>query len=227
MKRVLVTRQQNQSEEFISLLKDAGFAAFSLPLIKTIPTNEKIPNNEYDIVVLTSPIAVSVFAPNFGRVKIHRLVAVGAKTAKKIEECGIKADDIPDEFSAEGLQRLFDKGDVLPGAEKRAGDLEGYFNSRGAKTDKISTYETVPLIYEKGFVDKFLAENSIDIVTLTSPSTAESFLMQSANHGNVKLVSIGRTTWKYLKERQHESVYPEVMTIEGMTELISNLYKGV
>ena len=149
-----------------------------------------------------------------------------------MEEYGVSADAIPDEFSAEGLVRLFDKIDVkglkvlLPGAEKRAGDLLGYFTERGAYVDKISTYTTQAITYPEGYISNFLAENKIDIITLTAPSTAESLLNQVSSLDGIKLVSIGKSTWQYLKNKGYESVYPEVQTTEGMTELMSSLYKG-
>ncbi len=233
MRQVLVTRQKSQSTELVRLLEKEGFQVFSLPLIETSPTGAEIPASEYDVAVFTSPVAVSSFAPNFGKVKFRYTVAVGTKTAKKLGEYGITPDGIPDEFSAEGLIRMFSEIDVKgmtvlsPGAEKRAGDLCGYLAERGAIVDKISTYKTSPVIYEKGFVDKYLKDNGIDIITLTAPSAAESLLSQTENLKSVTLVSIGKTTWQYLKERGHDSVYPQVQTIEGMTELIANLYKGV
>lgn len=233
MRQVLVTRQKSQSAELVRLLEKEGFQVFSLPLIETVPTGAPIPDKDYDVAVFTSPVSVETFAQHFGRVKFRYTVAVGTKTAKKLQEYGITPDGVPDEFSAEGLIRMFSEIEVKgmkvlsPGAEKRAGDLCGYLEERGAEVDKISTYKTSPVIYEKGYIDRYIKENGIDIITLTAPSAAESLLAQTENLNEVTLVSIGKTTWQYLRERGHESVYPQVQTIEGMTELTANLYKGV
>lgn len=233
MKRILVTRQTAQAGELVKLLETKGFEVFRLPLIQTAPTGAEIAAGLYDYAVFTSPVAVEMFMPYAGKVSFKKVIAVGAKTALRLKEKGIETDAVPDEFSAEGLIKMFDGIDVkglkflMPGAEKRAGNFHGYLLERGADVELVSTYKTSPLIYEKGYVDLFLRDNGIDIITLTAPSAAESLLSQTESLKGVALVSIGKTTWKYLHDKGHESVYPEVMTIEGMTELIVNLYQGV
>ena len=174
-----------------------------------------------------------MFMPHADKVSFKKVIAVGTKTAQRLKEKGIETDFIPDVFSAEGMTAMFKDVDVkglkflMPGAEKRAGNFHGFLKENGAEVELVSTYKTSPLIYEKGYVDKYLKENKIDIITLTAPSAAESLLAQTENLESVDLVSIGKTTWSYLKDKGYDSVYPEVMTIEGMTELILKTYQGV
>jgi uroporphyrinogen-III synthase len=233
MRQVLVTRTKLQSEEMVEILRSRGFEVFCLPLIETVSSDTEIPETEYDIIVFTSPNSVEYFERYKSSVTFRWAVAVGAKTAAKLTESGIECDGMPEDFSSEGLVNYFSEIDVkdrkilLPGPEKRAGSLYEYLTGRGAKADKVVTYRTVPVQYEKGYVDKYIADKGIDIITLTAPSAAASLLSQTENLRGVTLVSIGRTTWKYLKDRGHESVYPQVQTIEGMAELMENLFKGV
>jgi uroporphyrinogen-III synthase len=233
MRRVLVTRQTTQAGELVTLLETKGFEVFSLPLIHTTATDKEITAGVYDYAVFTSPVAVEMFMPHADKVSFKKVISVGTKTAARLKEKGIETDFIPEIFSAEGMIKMFEDVDVnglkflMPGAEKRAGNFHGYLISKGAEVELVSTYKTSPMIYDKGFVDSYLRENKIEIITLTAPSAAESLLAQTTSLEGIALVSIGKTTWSYLKEKGHDSIYPEVMTIEGMTELIVKTYKGV
>ncbi|WP_022851044.1 uroporphyrinogen-III synthase [Limisalsivibrio acetivorans] len=229
---VLVTRQEKQSGEMMEMLKGIGCEPFLLPLIETVSVKADIPDLEFDVVVFTSTNAVDSFVPYFRSTKYKWVVAVGIKTKEVLENLDIPCDGMPSEFSSEGLKRYFDEIDVkgkrflLPGPRKRMGNFIEYLEERGAEVHNVVTYETLHKIYPDGFVDNCLKDNDIDIITLTSPSCAQSLLKQTEDLGGYRVVCVGKTTGEYLENRGVKAYWPDRYTVRDMVELIAEMNKG-
>lgn len=224
---VLVTREEEKYQVLAEKLETFGLTPFSLPMIECAAVPAII-SGEYDYGVFTSINAVKFFKPYISRVLIDKIVAVGPATAKALLELEIKADIMPDTFSAEGMKEIFadvdveDKKFLFAGAKTRAGDFHEYLKSRGAKVSMVTTYQTKPVSYPEGHIDKFLTENEIDIITFASPSAARA-LLKNVNELKQQIVCIGKTTADEVRHLGFDSRYPDDFTLDWMVKLITEL----
>lgn len=223
---VLITREEDKAEKFANMLRLSGHTPFLLSMIKCVPEKADI-QGAYDFGIFTSLNAVTYFQPYKNMCKFGKIAAVGTATAKALEDSGMSVDLIPDEFSAEGLKRLFSGIDVankkflLAGAETRAGDFHSWLESKGCVADIVTIYKTVEIERKKEDVDSFLTENSINVVTFASPSAVRAFF--KVTDTEAELVAIGRTTADEIKKYGRDCLVPKEYTLKGMTEIINKL----
>lgn len=228
-KRVLITRQFEQSGSFVNALSAKGHYPFLMPMIETVQLCPLIEEGTYEVILFTSANAVRYFAPYNDRVRGVVYIAVGPKTAQGMETfLGVSADRIPIVHDMEHVKKLLmsiplNGARILsPGAMERVSsdgdeELEGF----GASIIKPAVYETNFAEYPKGYVDKFLVDNKIDTVTFCSPSAVKSFFKQFfLNPLDFEFISIGSTTSDYLTGIGIKSRFPDIFTVECMTEII-------
>ena len=229
MKNVLITRQEEKAKESAKLIEEAGKNAFILPLIRTDSLKFTLKSDRYDYIVLTSINAVKYFREYLEHLKYDKIFSVGKATKNELKKYGFEAQELPDQFSSEGLKAQLKKIGVkgkhilLPGPEKRSGDLPEYLAGKGAYVEEQAIYGTKELIYDDGYAEKFITDNNIDIITLASPSAAGALIKQVDNLQNYAIVSIGKTTHDYLRLNGIRSQYPERYTFEDLVELVKNL----
>jgi uroporphyrinogen-III synthase len=231
MKRVLITRQPEQSVEFINLLSKNGFAPFLLPMIKTVHNEFTTKKNFYDYIVFPSVNSVKYFFLKNNNIDYKYIVAVGPKTKEFLTALGIKTDYMPKVFSAKGLINLFNNMEIknssflLPGPKKRNNEFVDFLRMSNCDIEMITVYETTKVVYDKNYVNEFIKNNKIEVVTFASPSAAEFFIEQiNKPIENLTFVSIGKTTYDYLKEIGIDSIYPESFTIKSMVELLKEKF---
>jgi len=224
---VLVTREEEKYQVLADKLEAFGLTPFSLPMIECAAVPAII-SGEYDYGVFTSINAVKFFKPYVNKVLIEKIVAVGPSTAEALLEQGMKADVMPDTYSAEGMKELFadkeveNKKFIFPGAKTRAGNFHEYLKGRGASVSMVTTYQTKMVTYPEGHIDKFLKDNEIDLVTFASPSAAKAML-ENVEHISQQIVSIGKTTADEVKLLGYDSRYPDDFTLDWMVKLITEL----
>ncbi len=230
---VLITRQPEQSVEFINLLSANGYFPFLLPMIKTVGLDYKIKNKAFDYLVFSSANSVKYFLKDMKNINYGQLIAVGEKTAKFANKYGLKADITPRTFSGEGLIEYFRDKEIhgmkflIPGPKKSTETFKTFLISRNAVVESPAVYETIPVDYDDGFVDNFLIDNKIDCVTFASPSAAEAFLRNLNSDMKIKyIISIGKTTYEYLKSFGINSKYPAKYTVESIVSLINEINKS-
>lgn len=231
MKNVLITRQAEQSVEFVNLLSFNGFYPFILPLIQTIPVKFNTKYKNYDFIVFPSVNSVKYFFQNKNDIKFKYVVAVGKKTSEYLQSMNIKVDFIPEKYSAKGMIELFKNKDIenntflLPGPEKRKNEFYEFLSKNKIYAELLTVYKTIKVQYDTGYIDNFIKENKIEIITFASPSAAESFFMQIINKNlNVQYISIGTTTYDYLIKIGIDSIHPEHFTVNSMVKLIKEKF---
>ncbi|XOB65850.1 uroporphyrinogen-III synthase [Deferribacteres bacterium DY0037] len=224
---VLVTREEEKYQILAEKMKAFGLTPFSLPMIECSPVGAII-TGEYDYAVFTSLNSAKYFKPHISRVTINKVVAVGPSTAAALLDIDIKTDIMPETFSAEGMKELFATEDVegkkflFAGAKVRAGDFHEYLRGRGAEPVMVATYQTQPVKYPPGYIEAFLKENKIDIVTFASPSAARAMLAD-IQHIDQQIVCIGKTTADEVRLLGYDSRYPDDYTLDWMVRLIKEL----
>ncbi|MGA1847210.1 uroporphyrinogen-III synthase [Deferribacter abyssi] len=234
IKNILITRQPNQSVDFINELSKHGFYPFLLPMVKIIPLDYSLSLNDYDFIIFTSTNAVKYFSNNLKKIKFKNIIAIGEKTASLLKQYDILPNIIPDEFSAEGLIKVLDNLDIknnsflIPTTPTRSELLEKYLKQREALVEIRYVYKTVGENYPEGYIENFIINNKIDTITFASPSAAKSFLQQvkNTNFNLLTIISIGKTTATFLEQNGIKSYYPEKYTVKGMVKLISSLSKN-
>ncbi|HET9911378.1 MAG TPA: uroporphyrinogen-III synthase [Anaerolineales bacterium] len=197
MKRILITRPRAQAGDFAEKLQVAGFEPIFFPVIEIRPIENNVELeqalanlNNYDWVVFTSANAVEVVFNNPGLPKGDkglgvRVAAIGPKTAEALQARGVPPDFVPDEYVAEsivpGLGDLQDRWVLLPRAEIARKALPEAIKEAGGIPHEIAVYQTLPAQPEP---DGLAALRSgVDVVTLTSPSTVQSFAAIARQNG--------------------------------------------
>jgi uroporphyrinogen III methyltransferase/synthase len=199
-RRVLVTRPREQAVELVDRLTLLGADAIEAPLIRIAPVDDVGPLRDaaaapdaFDWIVFTSVNAVDAFMKalldgerDVRMLKGPRLCAVGAGTAEKLAQYGIKVDLVPGEFRAEAVvAAITAEGPVdgvrvlLPRADIGREVVADQLRQAGAVVTDIVAYRTIlDDTPREGDPDVYglLLEGRIDVVTFASPSAVRSFV---------------------------------------------------
>lgn len=233
-KKVLVTRDMNQSQEFSEKLRIQGATVRELPFIKienTYEFDEKDLIN-YTALLFNSPNGVKYFMENIKDIRVlgHlKIGVVGAKTDELLRKYKIIPDFIPEKYMGTELAKevqnyteendriLFITSDISPA------NCEKWSKEYNRKFEKLTVYKTGKHIYSKNEVEKVLTE--VEYITFLSSSTVEAF--NESIQGDLKLlenkkiVSIGPVTTKTLNELGYDvALEAKVFDVDGIIAVI-------
>ncbi len=203
---ILVTRPESQASGFMSQLEQAGAHPILLPTIKIIappswePADKAISQlNDYQWLILSSVNGVNCF---FQRLKEKGFdsrscahlttICVGPKTARAAAEIGLKSDMVAKEYAAEGIIELFADVDIrqqkilLPRALKARELLPETLRRKGAGVDVVPVYETIFPPESAELLNRLLNQEKIDIITVTSASSATNLVKHCDNTQTLK-----------------------------------------
>jgi uroporphyrinogen III methyltransferase/synthase len=254
-KRVLITRQKEQAEEFARLLEALGADPIEAPMIRILPPADFGPLDEacariseFDWVVFASGNAVETFITRLlaspldvRALSAVKLCAIGTSTAERLARHGLKVDLIPGESRSEavahaiagsgevaGLKVLLPRGDI--GREVIADDLR----RRGAEVTEPIAYRTVVPGEREGDPDiyRMLLERKIDVVTFTSPSAVRNFVAVLGAEPAADLLrttivaSIGPVTAEATAQCGiHTTIVPVEYTIQALADAIARYFE--
>ncbi len=194
--KVLVTRPQLQAQGLLEQLRQAGAEPILLPTIKIVPPpdsgpiTEAIKNiNTYQWLILTSSNGVNCFfdylkEKELGPADLNHLktICVGPKTALAAKEWGLKGGLVAKEYAAEGIIELFSSTDIneqkilIPRALIARETLPENLREKGAAVDVVPVYETIFPPESTPELEELLKNKNIDIITITSASTATNLI---------------------------------------------------
>lgn len=241
MKRILITRPRVQADDFAEKLRAAGFEPIFFPVIEIQPIENNVALERalsklecYDWLVFTSVNAVDVVFGELHNISLPQVAAIGPKTAEALKARGVIPSFVPDEYVAEsilpGLGDLRGKWVLLPRAEIARKALPEAIFEAGGIPHEIAVYKTLPAQpSSEGLV---ALKSGVDIVTLTSPSTAQNFVAIARQNGldpfalpgNPLFACIGPITEKAAREEGLVNlVTAREYTTEGLIEVIRNL----
>jgi uroporphyrinogen III methyltransferase/synthase len=162
------------------------------------------------------------------------VAAIGPKTAEALRARGIQPDFVPDEYVAEailpGLGDVRGKSILLPRAEIARKALPEAITAAGGIPHEIPVYQTLPAQPDPEGLAALRA--GVEIVTLTSPSTVQSFLALARQNGldplhlpgNPLFACIGPITEQAAREEGLVNIMvAKEYTTEGLTEIIRHL----
>ncbi|MDP2209193.1 MAG: uroporphyrinogen-III synthase [Bacteroidota bacterium] len=245
-KTILITRSEDQADDFIELIESRGGKAILFPTIKiTDPDDWQECDraikalNSFDGIIFTSRNSVEKFIErmNSKNIPLSALrsmlfFAVGEKTKSTIEKHNLKCFSVPETYTAENLadniktigvknkKFLFPRGNL--GRDVIIDKLSGY----GAEVKSVVVYKTERAIPENlHSIEAELLEGKIDVVTFTSPSTVKNFFSLFSENTKVQFTKqtifavIGKVTAEVLRKFGIEpAVIAKPSTIEGMVE---------
>jgi len=194
-KRIVVTRARAQASSLSVRLRELGAHVMEMPAIRVEPLDPAPLSRalgaltDYDWVMFTSQNAVEIVwramralgldARSLGRA---RVAAIGRATADALLGHGVAADVIPQRFVAESLvEALEQRPDVdgrrvlLPRAADARDVLPDGLRALGANVDVVPIYRTVLDGEGAAAVAERLRAGEVDLVTLSSSSTARFF----------------------------------------------------
>ena len=194
--RIVVTRARTRASSLSARLRELGAEVIEMPAIRIEPLDPAPLHRvldgvrDYDWLVFTSQNAVELVwramrtrgldARSFGHA---RLGAIGRATAEALLERGLAADVVPERFVAEALlEALAGRDDVsgrrvlLPRAAEARDVLPDGLRALGAHVDVVPIYRTVLDGDGAARVRDRLRSGEIDLVTLSSSSTAQFFV---------------------------------------------------
>lgn len=196
-------------------------------------------------LVFTSPIGVSVFFQALKELKLDlrailggekapRIAAIGSATAAALEERGLIADVVPENYCAAELGRelaaVSKPGEhvLIVRAEKGSEELIPPLAESGLTVEDIPLYRTVyevnPLLKEE--VRRMLKEGELDAVTFTSASTVHGFVRAAelTDYSGIAAVCIGGQTARAAQEYGMQTVTAGQASIDALTERIMEMF---
>lgn len=248
-KRVLITRPEGQTDRMARALRDAGAEPLEVPSVQVVPPQDParlvahVRNlRSYDWLVLTSVNGVHALfraldecggdSRWLGNLKV---AVIGPATRDALRTYGIRADVMPDEFRGEQVAAailahagsLQEKRVLLPRAEVAREVLPDTLRQAGAQVDVVPAYRTVSATPQQlARVREALEQGAIDVVTFTSPSTAERLVEGLGPEGTrllsqTCLAAIGPITAEALvRLGLRADVVAEHYTAEGLVEAL-------
>ncbi|HEU5183815.1 MAG TPA: uroporphyrinogen-III C-methyltransferase [Gemmatimonadaceae bacterium] len=245
-KRIVVTRARAQASALSVRLRELGADVTEMPAIR-IEALDPAPLyraldaiDRYAWLMLTSQNAVELVWRVMrergldARSLAHARVAViGRATADALLAHGIAADVVPERFVAESLvEALRSREDIrgtrvlLPRAADARDVLPGSLRGMGAEVDEIPIYRTVLDGRGAETIASRLREGAIDVVTLTSSSTARFFVDAVGREAAqmAPVASIGPVTSATAKTLGlRVAVEAEESTIAGLVDAVVKL----
>jgi len=243
--RIIVTRARHQASELSQAIEALGGEAWEFPMIEIAPPTDssyliKAINNlkDFQWLIFTSANGVEGFFAELKNQELDvrdlagiEIVAIGPATQVALEQRGLRAAFVPEEFRAEkiveGLASRISAGQrvLLARAEEARDILPDSLKARGVEVWDVPAYKTVIGNANREELKSLLRDKEIQAVTFTSSSTVRNFLTlidgDVALLDNVSLYSIGPITSATAQEFGL-SIFKEAAqyTISGLVEVL-------
>lgn len=261
-KRIAITRAATQATETSNLIEELGGKAYLFPTLKfKLPEDltpvkkfiEDIKAGKADYTIFMSSNAVEFLfneAKLLGLAEELRdslrktlLVAVGPKTAEKLEAYGLRVDILPEKYSSEALAKTMEKRGIsgkrifIPRVKNAGPALRDKLNALGGIVVEIPVYEQMPPSSDEsaGRFAEALALGLIDAIIFGSSQSARNFMKLLEKHltenklkeviKKVTIVAIGPETARTLNEMGLKAdVIPENYTFKEALEALANYW---
>lgn len=190
-KTVMIPRGKAHAKSFSELVKRNGGIPVEIPLIafQPVTASKKLHNtlanlHNFDWIIFTSNVTVETFYSFIkkGRTLLSKIAVIGEKTKEILEDMGENVDFVPAEYVAEGFIEEFlphvNQGDriLIPKGNLARDYISAALKEKGAIVEEIIIYETYLPEESRGKLVKMLTQESLDILTFTSPSTIDHFM---------------------------------------------------
>ncbi|WP_066257963.1 uroporphyrinogen-III synthase [Neobacillus drentensis] len=239
-KRVLIPRGEHQAKSFSQLVERYGGIPIEIPLIAFRPIEKNQHLNEallaldtYDWIIFTSNVTVETFFSFLKKEGVGdafpKIAVIGKKTGEVLTDMGLSPQFVPSAYVAETFVEefipLIGKGTrvLVPKGNLAREYIAISLTKAGAHVDEVVIYETYMPDESRIKLARMLADQQLDILTFTSPSTVDHFMAVvkeyrlDAHLKNCIIGCIGPVTEKKLRAyglTVHAS--PEEYTVKEM-----------
>ena len=248
-KTVAITRPYNRIDEVVELVESYCGEAFIAPTLELkLKNTDSLKSlveliNDFDWLIFTSPTSIESlfeFYHDF-REKINdncQIATIGHKTEEVANSYGLAIDLIPEDYTAEGILKSFEKVNIknsligIPRTLAARDTLPEGLEKIGADVILAESYESIipsDTMRIEVLIEKIL-NHKIDAITFTSPLTAKNLFKVATNEQipklannlstNILSVAIGPITSKTLEKLGVNTIYPKVYTVKDMMELL-------
>ncbi|EKQ50635.1 MAG: uroporphyrinogen-III synthase [Methanobacterium sp. Maddingley MBC34] len=240
-----ITRPRERSQAAVDIVQEHGGIPLVVPTLELAAfASDSLMDlcqraGELDWIIFTSPASLESlfkYCQDF-REKLNprcQVAVIGPRTERVLNDYGIRADVVPEDYTAEGLleefhrinldkkkvgvPRTFKARDVLPEGLKNRGATvylaEAYKSTKPHDTSRVQL-----------MVDEII-QGKVDAMTFTSPLTVTNLfeiagdkkenLINSFKEGTVLAAAIGPITQKPLEEMGITSIIPSKYTVKAM-----------
>ena len=252
-KRIIITRPQEQIEDFKTQLAQLGAEVIAFPTIEIREPaswdalDEAIRQiDQYQWLIFTSVNGVKNFFARYllsekdiRQLKGVKISTIGPATEKAIRAMNLNVEVVPNEFKAEGLVESL-KGKVMKGARvlvaraKVARDvLPEELRKQGARVDVVETYQTTIPKASSSQLQQILEERPVDMVVFTSSSTVSNLaeivepLSLKKFLAGITVAAIGPITAQTAKTYDLKvSVQPSQYSIPSLVKAIHHYFNA-
>ena len=249
-RRIIITREYQEEDTLSELLEENGAEIVLFPTISFQPPDsyEEVDRaiaqlSDFQWIIFTSSNGVRYFMDRVWslgkdvRSLSHLLfAAIGSGTARTLMNQYLKADLIPDEFSAEGVVRAFTQGNItgarilIPRAQQARDVLEQGLRPLQNDVLAVPVYKTVvPSALHQ--TEQFETVQNCDCIVFTSSSTVHNFFEYSTpavlqELKDMAIACIGPITEGALRKHGFSAgIVPEKYDFTSLAEAIIKYYK--
>jgi len=243
---ILVTRNDSSSSSLTQKLEQRGAYVIYRPLLQIQPLShtpefDQVLMNykKIDLVIFTSQNGVEYCMQKlkenhldsrvFGNMQI---ACVGSSTAKQLEEYGLRADFLPQDFQSEGLIETFattngkHRNIWLPQAKNARPGLEEFFIQKGANVWRTPIYETTSTAISSQELVTLLQSHEVDWITFASSSSVKNLFQLFSEtdtkwlfQSKIKMACIGKITASTVREYGLDvHVTAKIQTLDGLVQ---------
>lgn len=213
---IFISRNLSSDSKLLEHLNTNGWEVHAQSLIRIEPIPFEV-EGEYDWIFIASSNGAKLLLNSFAVPDRTKIGVVGEATARAVKSFGI----FPDFIGKSG--NMNELGDALA---RTIGKTSVLFVGAEGGSEKIrsaipSNQRTFLPIYRTLLVENVTIPET-EIVFLTSPSNAKSYLKNASLEGKV-IIAIGNTTADFLKQQGAKNVLiPSSPREEDLIELLRN-----
>lgn len=203
-----MTRPEHQAENLCALIAGRGGEAIRLPALAIVAADgiDSIKNTLAGLDKFQWLIFISANAVNFavqangGKIdgfKLVRIAAVGQATAQALQQAGLPVDLIPEQaYNSEALlatpqmQQVSGQAVLIVRGSGGREELAAVLRDRGARVDYLTVYERALPIIDSAEVNDLLAENRLDVITVTSGEAVQNLMRLLDTHYHHKVLTL-------------------------------------
>lgn len=257
-KVIAITRPKKQEHELAELVSKLGGKPYVVPTVEIKPLRDRQPitmfvnsvlKGRVDYVIFMSVNGITSLIDSLGKmeqkdsffIELNKVmvVAIGPKTERKLEKCGIVANLVPLQHSSEGIVESLRKTGIQGKtvAVLRSNIANNYLRRELEKMSvnvlEFPAYESAPPSDDSKILVLLndLFKRKIDAITFTSSSTAQNLFKIAGEHALTEklmnslkktiVTAIGSTTQRSLEELGVKvDVVPKEYTIEAMMKAL-------
>lgn len=245
-----ITRPEERVKEAVAIVEEHGGTALVAPTLELRVSNTESliqlceMAGELDWLIFTSPTGIISVFKHCSDLKSRlnpkcKIAVIGPRTENYLEKKGLKADIVPESYTAEGLLECFEDHDLknkkigIPRTLAARDALPTGLKAMGAEVFVAEAYKS-DLPQDRKRVNQLveaILNRKIDALTFTSTLTAKNLfdmldetkkqdVVEILKGGDVAVAAIGPVTAMPLEELDIDVLIPEKYTVSAMLEIL-------